>query len=61
MWWILALIIGSVVCGLFVMKPGVVFQSFEAGRVARDKLFKSILIYLKSTLIFNTYSTSIAA
>ena len=33
MWWLLALIIGSIVCGLYVMRPGVVFQSYEAGKL----------------------------
>ena len=32
MWWILALIVGSIVCGLFVIQPGVVFQRFEPGK-----------------------------
>ena len=37
MWWLCALLIGSIVCGLFVMRPGVVFQSFEAGKLFKLK------------------------
>lgn len=38
MWWILALIVGSIVCGLFVMQPGVVFQRFEPGQCTLKSL-----------------------
>lgn len=38
MWWLLALVIGSIVCGLFVMRPGVVFQSYEPGQCTLNTL-----------------------
>lgn len=30
-WWICALIVGSIVCGIFVTQQGVVFKNFDAG------------------------------
>lgn len=38
MWWICALIVGSIVCGLFVMKPGIVFLRFDEGQCSLNQM-----------------------